>query len=151
MEESRSELSKILKYQRRRFDGGSEMELIQAMEAGQVLALKTIGPLTTESTKVMDIVEDTPDLAPPPAVPEQKASGKLREIGYALLLGPVEILVGLVGLFTCTVAIGMFTHFKNQSLVTKSQTVLKDCLKTLVKGCKDTVLAPAKVTRLALA
>ncbi len=137
-----SHSAKVLKFRKRLYDGGSEIALIQAIEAGRHVASQLKKPtMTPEEPKVEE--------KPAPAA-ESKEPGKGRQITDTLLMGPLELVVALVGILTAGIAIATFTHFKNEALLQQSRNILRDCGQMLMKGLKDTLHTPGKVMKLAM-
>lgn len=164
----------ILKYNKRRFDGGSEIEQIRQIEYKQTVAQldKLYGQQNEQQanlrTNTLSNSAAAPNLAPalPPAqplvepvtelneLPAPKSESKLDKRSQKLLevwiLGPMELCVGVVGMLTSLLAIFTFTRMQNEALVKQSKGVFKDCLKTFNKGLLDTVTAPVKALKVAV-
>lgn len=172
MEQNTQKSSMILKYAKRRYDGGPEIELIRSIERKQVIAYLNkihnqesapvqaeIQQETAESlAPVIDKIE--PQAVEPQAeVPvESVAAGKeavkaarKSKVLHALVLGPVEICIGLVGLMTAALAIFTFRKVNNPQLLKQGQTLLADCGQTLQKGIWDTFTTPVRVLKAAVA
>lgn len=117
----------VLQYSKRRYDGGSEIELIKLIEARQ--AMKTARELDKQ------------------AKPKSISRGK--RVLEAILIGPMEIAIGMVGMMTTTLAIATFAHQQKSNLVEQSKAVFKECAYTLWKGLWHTLIAPARAVKLA--
>jgi hypothetical protein len=119
----------VLQYQQRRYDGGSEIELIRYIEEKQALKLK--------ETEVVI----------PQVVPQVSKKTKMMEV---LLMGPMEIAVGTVGVLTTLIAVFAFTQQKNWPMVEQSRMVQKECVKTFWQGCVNTLCSPWKALKLTI-
>jgi hypothetical protein len=116
----------ILHYEKRRYDGGVEIELIKYLEAERTVKLQEV---------------------------QQKLkhdSSRSRRAWEALLIGPIELCVGAVGMMTTLFAIFAFTQLKNKDMVKQSKTVLKECLHTFIHGIAHSVLGPGRALKAAM-
>jgi hypothetical protein len=154
MEQRKQKTAMILKYAKRRYDGGPEVETIRTIERQQTL--EQLNRLQNQQRvlepaelKVEPAAVNTP--APVAAEPVSPAEAKRNKLLAAAALGPMEICVGTVGIMTATLAIITFRRLKNEELLNQSKTVLVDCLKTLRKGFIDTITTPVRVSKAALA
>lgn len=127
--QARKEAQLTLKYDKRRYDGGNEIELIRLIEAKQAL----------QEAKRLEKQE-----AP-------KVVNRKKTIWEAALLGPMEIAIGLVGILTSGLAIATFKQQGKLPLVEQSQLVMKDCVYTLVKGMWHLITTPVQMARAAWA
>lgn len=155
----------IFQYDKRRYDGGSEIELIRQVEDNQqprrvVVAFALPAGEAAQVGKNGVVHAQCPDIAMPfGLLPVQakplktakiKAHGtsrlskKLRAFGEALLIGPMEIVVGLLGIATTTLALSLFVKVYNQPMALQCKQVMKDCTKTLLQGIGHTVTAPGR-------
>jgi hypothetical protein len=122
----------VLQYKKRRYDGGSEIELIKYLEAKRSL----------------NIAEAKPVEAPQPQVQvPQKRSKKIVE---ALILGPMELAIGVVGMMTTTLAIVTFKQQQKPELAKQSQVVFKECWQTFVQGIVHSAVGPWKAVKVAV-
>lgn len=155
MEQGQEKSTIVLKYGKRRYDGGNEIELIRTIERQK--ALKQLNYLQKEHLNEVqqDLNQkaaegqDNPIQKPAHA---QHATPKTKKnrILEALLIGPMKICVGLVGILTSALAIVTFGQMKNEAMVEQSRTVLKDCFKTLKKGFFDCAAAPVRACKAAI-
>ncbi|MBY0404320.1 MAG: hypothetical protein K2X66_10515 [Cyanobacteria bacterium] len=119
----------VLQYQQRRYDGGSEIELIRYIEEKQALKLQET------------------DVIVPQVVLQVSKKTKMMEV---LLMGPMEIAVGTVGVLTTLIAVFAFTQQKNWPMVEQSRMVQKECVKTFWQGCVNTLSSPWKALKLTI-
>lgn len=156
MEQREHKSGLVLKYGKRRFDGGTEIELIRSIEKQK--ALKQLNELqkqhlnevqTELATKQPKQEAEAPtEQAVPEAVAETPPDVK-RRVQEALLLGPLAVCIGSVGVLTAMLAIAAFRQMKNDAMLQQSRLVLKDCWKTLRKGLADSITTPVRVYRAA--
>lgn len=125
--DSANQEARVLYTQRRRFDGGNEIDLDRYLETRETLRITT----TEELSRA------------------KKPATKKEKILVALIQGPMELSVGIVGILTTLLAYIAFTCSKNRSLLDQSQTVFTDCLQMLWKGLGHTVIGPTKALKLA--
>lgn len=157
MEQRQQKAVTILKYGKRRFDGGNEAELIRTIERQQEVeqfnrlyypehagsagmsfsAPLSISPLT---------VQQTPEMSQPAPQPATRFS----RFGEIALRGPLQICIGLVGLLTTGLAIVTFHRAQNHMMVAQSRAVFQDCLRTLQQGLWDTLMTPVRLVRAAM-
>ena len=126
----------ILRYDKRRYDGGVEIELIEYLEEQRALQLAEAKAQQAEEATV-------PVVEPQPHSRSQKIWG-------ALLVGPMEMAVGAVGILTTTLAIFTFIQVKNTELADQSKAVFKECLKTFFQGIGHSLVAPGKALKIAM-
>jgi len=157
MDENKTKKSTIvLKFKKRRYDGGTEIELIQNIErqkAAQFADLKK-----KQAEELMHKIEATSDqpgrlmtesvhgAAEPvvqPATPEVPRS-KARRVMEAFALGPLEMLVGSLGIVTAGFAILTFRYMNNKTLEAQSTAVLEDCWKAIGRGLAHALTAPGR-------
>lgn len=123
----------VLRFNKRRYDGGSEIKLIQYLEEKQRLHL-------TDSTK-----------APIKPIPCKKsASPRMKRCLSALMMGPMEIAVGAVGILTAILAISTFRTSGNHQMLEQSHAIFKDCLKALLQGFGTSFVGMGKAMKIAL-
>ncbi len=163
--------SMVLKFDKRRYDGGSEIELIQYIENcyekkptdTQSLVSSAMRPIPYPATVSKEPKESGTNgvtIAPETlsSSVQQMGSdlrtntkqGRGKQVLETLLLGPMEIAVGSVGILTSGLAIMTFSQVKNSNMVTQSKAVLKECTRTLLKGITDTLWAPIKAAKITL-
>lgn len=156
MEQREQKSGLVLKYGKRRFDGGNEIELIRSIEKQK--ALKQLQDLEKQKLNEiqMDIGVQKPDAE---AKSEEKPLSSLIEakplirnrFWEVLLLGPLAICIGTVGMLTASVAILVFRHMNNEAMLEQSRQVLQDCCKTLKKGLLDSLTTPARLYKVCVA
>lgn len=162
--------SKVLKFPKRRYDGGTEIALIEAIEKKKkatseasrfseikAMEMKTLQEQNkkawakTASRTEHKISEDKSEGVNKQSVPvtatqsepiAQVKATKKQKIFQALIMGPLELCVGMVGVITSLLAIMTFKYFNNEPMETQSKQVLEDCFKTINKGILDTVSMP---------
>lgn len=155
-----------LKYDKRRYDGGTEISLIQYIEAkrlaaekakmaraynasGNTAAAAQPGAATAQTAQTVGAqpgvtpVQNpmTSGLGNPATTPAGKVS-KARGLGHILLVGPLELTVSFAGILTSVLALAAFSFYKNEPLRQQSHMILKESLKMIKKGVKDCALAP---------
>lgn len=130
--QTKKEAQLMLQYTKRRYDGGSEIELIKLIEAKQAL----------HAAKTKNVEKEKHE--------QPKTVTRSRRIWESLLLGPMEVAIGLVGLLTTALAIVTFKQQGKTKLVEQSKTVFKDCAYTLCKGLWHLAISPLQVARQAL-
>ena len=155
----------VLKFKKRRFDGGSEVALIKAFERQEARAQQSRLLIRTEPLSIspLSIPKDggfaenrskEPCEGPCESEitevikPEKEPVLSKNPYIEALCLGPLELCVGLLGIMTATLGIVTFGHLKNQDLAQQSRDVLQDCFKTIGKGMADTLAGPGKAVNL---
>ncbi len=154
MEERTQKSSLVLKYGKRRYDGGSEIELIRTIERRQAAAklnqLQHQHMLEVqahiEPNRQADLspgVVEGPAPVAQPVIPANSSD----KVWQAWILGPMELSVGVVGMMTALLAIFTFRRLNNQALVKQSHGVFNDCLKTFGKGLLDTFTTPVRVLK----
>lgn len=149
--------SVVLKYGKRRYDGGNEIELIKAIERQKAtqqlndLQKEHLVEIQQDIAQKQQVGHDNPivkepvqakALAPEPASPTKK-----KRALDALILGPLELCIGSVGMLTASLAILTFKQANNQVLVDQSKAVLKDCCMTFRKGLVDCATTPYRVLK----
>lgn len=164
MEEQRKQqASLILKYAKRRFDGGSEVEIIRNIERQHVLTQMNrmyrpseLHMETAEATSVAGkgaaavCDQAAPDASGHAVTPDVAELGPERpRFLQALILGPMGLCIGTVGILTAALAIFTFKRLNNEALLRQSQVLWRDCLSTLRKGVVDTVTTPWRVLQVA--
>lgn len=153
MEQRQQKSALVLKYAKRRFDGGNEAELIRAIETANMNKLynpqgNVMSPVSHGFTAPLNLTPH-PAAAAQPAVKPAQATRQSR-ILEALIRGPLQICIGVVGMLTASLAIVTFKRARNQHLVQQSWVVFHDCRKTLVKGFTDCLTTPARVLQAGL-
>ncbi|MBX2861846.1 MAG: hypothetical protein KTR14_11480 [Vampirovibrio sp.] len=130
----------VLKYDKRRYDGGSEVELIEYLEAQNAVA-----QLNNPELRQYELKELQQQAAAASA-----AKSRWQKIAEALAIGPMELAVGTVGIFTSLLAIATFRWFNNHTMADQSKQVLRDCWKTLGQGCIHLATGPVKAIKILL-
>lgn len=156
MEKRQEKSALVLKYGKRRYDGGNEIELIRAIERQK--AMKQLNDLQKEHLVEVqaDIAKQTEAATPiqqdsASASPLQTASSTSdppiinKKLMEAFLLGPMELCIGSVGMLTATLGVIAFKHMQNEQLLAQSQVVFNDCWKTFKKGLLDSLTTPVRV------
>jgi hypothetical protein len=157
MEQREQKSGLVLKYGKRRFDGGNEIELIRSIEKQK--ALKQLHELQKQHLNEVQMelaarqsgqeAETVPKEETPPQAVSATPPDVKRRVWEALLLGPLAICIGSVGIMTAMLAIAAFTQMKNEAMLLQSRQVLKDCWKTLRKGLTDLLSTPVRVYKAA--
>jgi hypothetical protein len=153
MEQRQQKSALVLKYAKRRFDGGNEAELIRAIETANMNKLynpqgSAMNPISQGFTAPLNLTPHPAAVAPTAAQPA-KATRQSRML-EALLRGPLQVCIGVVGMLTASLAIVTFKRANNQHLLQQSWVVFHDCRKTLVKGFTDCLTTPARVLQAGL-
>lgn len=151
MEQRKQTSPLVLKYGKRRFDGGTEVELIRTIERQKtMLELRRLQEQHLEEVKT-DLAKPSAqaNLTPPAAEPAKEPAPVARKnrVLEAWILGPMELCVGAVGLLTATLAVITFRQLNNEPLLKQSQGVFNDCLGTFRKGIIDTLTTPIRVLK----
>ncbi len=177
----------VMTFKKRRYDGGTEIQLIQAIERknqqqfaevkarqlrveleeqmntnhGGTTAMQGLQGIegmphgyrsvNRKAPRTEDTNEPTIKAASTDGNQLPSNSTKSRRIFHAMVMGPLEIIVGCVGVVTSILAMLTFVYFKNTTLLQQSKSVFNDCIHTLKKGCVDTMFSPARVIRAAVA
>ncbi len=178
--DNRKKQSIVMTFKKRRYDGGTEIQLIEAIERKnkQQFAEVKARQLRVELEQQMNTnhggttaMQDMPhgyrsvnrkaprtEDANQPSVKAASTDGnqlppnstKSRRVFHAMVMGPLEIIVGCVGVITSILAMLTFVYFKNKTLLQQSKSVFNDCIHTLKKGFVDTMFSPARVIRAAV-
>lgn len=161
--------SMVLKFEKRRYDGGSEIELIQYIENcnrynaaqgnNQQVMSQPMNPQMMQEPMVHSVPQqqqvqgqgESRSLAGTVQQfgANEKAS-RSRQVLETLALGPMEIAVGSVGILTSGLAIVTFSQMNNPEMAEQSKAVLKECTSTLLKGFVDTLWSPVKALKVAV-
>jgi hypothetical protein len=153
MEQRQQKSTLVLKYAKRRFDGGNEAELIRVIERQQDIAQLNKLYQNPESTDGLNFNFPSPfNLAPQPVAPQQEAPKKAvhpvrSKVWETILRGPLHICIGVVGVLTASLAIVTFRRQGNDLMVEQSRMVFNECVKSLRKGCWDTLTTPVRVVK----
>jgi hypothetical protein len=154
MEQHQQKAALVLKYAKRRFDGGNEAELIRVIERQQDIDQLNKLFQHPESANGMSFGFTAPlnAAATAPEVQQQDAQQKAHRTRYSklgdiLVRGPLQICIGLVGILTAGLAIVTFRRQGNTLMLQQSQLVFGECVKSLHKGCWDTLTSPVKVLK----
>jgi hypothetical protein len=143
----------VLQYDKRRFDGGPEIEQIRLIEQQQELLRQqqyaaTLGGYATPPG-LPNVATARPPIAPPEA-PAQEAvapivdstDARTRRVQDILLTGPLSICVGFVGIFTSALALLVAARMRNPALQAQGKTVMSECTRSVRKGFIDTATIP---------
>ncbi|MBK8189404.1 MAG: hypothetical protein IPK79_03045 [Vampirovibrionales bacterium] len=135
-----------LQFDRRRYDGGSEIELIAFIERQQAQAGRLMGEPMASLTRPTPQPRQSAEAERSQTVCKSPAHSRrtVVRLTEALIAGPVAVVVGLVGILTSILAIGIFANGGNAALAAQSRDVLRECALTLAKGVGDTFLAPVR-------
>lgn len=154
MEQRQQKSALVLKYAKRRFDGGNEVDLIRAIERQQdVSQLNKVYQHGTNETvnpgfsAPMNLSLVTPVAVNKTEVAQKPVSNQNRKVWETVIKGPLQICIGLVGILTAGLAIWTFRRFNNQPMLEQSKVVFADCVKTLGKGLLDTAVSPVRVLK----
>ncbi len=139
----------VLKFDKRRYDGGSEMELIQYIESGQ-LASSVAMTAPSAPAPVSGASAATATVPAKGGSVSKKPKARSKQVLEVLVLGPMELAVGSVGILTSGLAVVTFAKMNNPEMEAQSKVVLRECVKTLIKGVIDTVFAPIKAIKVAV-
>lgn len=147
MEKRQQQTAMILKYAKRRFDGGQEVDLIRAIERqnhtdqlsrmyGQPEGAATVNSGVTVPLAPADAVqlENMPAAGPKPS-----------RVWEAVIMGPLQIAIGAVGMLTACLAIVTFRRAQNEVMLQQGKLIFKDCAQTFRKGLWDTLTTPVRV------
>ena len=147
MEKRQQKTALVLKYAKRRFDGGQEADLIRAIER-------------QNQTEQLHKMYGTPQasmglsMPVPPAHAVKLDNSELKPVSQAnsrfwetLMMGPLQVAIGCVGILTAGLAIFTFHRANNEEMLQQSKQVFSDCLKTLKKGLWDTLTTPIRVLK----
>ncbi|HEY9686663.1 MAG TPA: hypothetical protein V6C52_06785 [Coleofasciculaceae cyanobacterium] len=154
MEQHKQKSSIILKYAKRRYDGGPEIDTIRSIERQQVVSYLNKLHKEAREQEEAKAAELAPTVEPQVETPvsgQPSASTRKSRVLHALVVGPVQVCIGLVGLMTAGLAIFTFRKVNNEQMVKQSQTLLNDCLGTFRKGLVDTLTTPIRVLKAAIA
>jgi hypothetical protein len=158
MEKRQQKNTVVLKYDKRRYDGGSEIEVIRSIERknrNEQLAQSyhASGLTPTEMSPGRHALETSGDLpvdaSQPNLVRHDAASSRIvtTSVMETILMGPLEVTVGIVGMLTAGLAVATFRQAGNTEMVAQSQQVMRDCYKTFLKGLWDCLTTPVRVFR----
>jgi len=143
----------VLQYDKRRYDGGPEVEQIRLIEQQQELLRQqqyaaTLGGYATPPTVASAANALRPPVAPTeaplqavePAICNEEV--RTRRVQDILLTGPLSICVGFVGIFTSALALLVAARMKNPALQAQGRTVMSECTRSVRKGFIDTATIP---------
>jgi hypothetical protein len=174
MEKQQNQAGMVLQYDRRRYDGGPEIEQIRLIETQQAMlqqaalraqemgqwhaaipaVLPDGSPVVTAPGGMPNVEAAPPMMTPAPAAvstpagvqaPVKAPSSRGRKIQEAILLGPFSLCVGAVGILTALLALAVAQRMRNPALLEQGRTVLRECGRTVRKGLLDTVNIPARL------
>lgn len=144
----------------RRYDGGTEIELIQQIEAQQQRSQrqperptkkghnshKNHARKSKRPAKQQPLPVSNPVGREIPLTNRQSAP-RWKHAVDTLLIGPLQIAIGAVGLLTSGLAMATFHKNKDEALVHQSKQVMKDCIKTFGTGFWFTAIAPIRFVK----
>lgn len=144
-----------LRFEKRRFDGGVELELIEQIEQQQARQLAQAGLITHDGAglssrpqpqyRAQAIRPAQGNYASPQSQPRTKAS----MLWETIIVGPLQIAVGLVGMLTSVLALATFLKNKNEAMAQQSKQIMRDCSLTFVRGFLHMALMPVRLVKLA--
>jgi len=141
----------ILKYAKRRFDGGPEVDLIRSIErqnqTDQLGRMYNGGGVSHPEAGPMQAAGTIP-VNPAPQTAQMDAQAnqvQFSPVAEAVLMGPLQISVGAVGMLTAALAVVTFHQAKNEVMVQQAKQVFSDCLQTFKKGVWDLFCTPVRV------
>lgn len=152
MEQRQQKPALILKYAKRRFDGGSEIELIRSIEVAQMNKLfnNPHGNTPNSFSAPLALAQNpmaTQPQQPQPAPVKRTRKSRMLE---AAIRGPLQLCIGVVGMLTAGLAIVTFRRADNEAMLKQSWQVFHDCRKTLQKGVLDCLNTPVRVIQAGL-
>ncbi len=143
----------------RRFDGGTEIDLIAQIEAKQKNQQHN-QPRSATPRGVGKANHTTRPQAHAKAqslqgrametnagIPLEGRASKPNRIKHAvdtLMVGPLQIAVGIVGMLTSGLAMASFRKAGDEALQAQSKSIFKDCSLTLLIGLYYTVVSPLR-------
>ena len=128
----------VLKYVKRRYDGGGEADLIRSIERqnqNEQLNRMYNGTPVQHAASVptpQEVVAPVEDL-------------KFSPVTEAILMGPLQVAVGSVGMLTAALAVLTFHQAKNEVMVQQAKQIFNDCMGTFYKGIRDTLAMPVRI------
>lgn len=169
MHQRRTDLNElILDCNNRRFDGGTEIELIAQIEAQQAHHQQRPQPhhgrssSAAHATAVKGAAQHKARATRPehsnlrhssliPAAETgrvipltNRQAPRWKYAVDALLVGPLQVAVGFVGILTSILAMATFKKNQDEAMAAQSKQVFKDCSHTLLLGVLYTVLSPIR-------
>ena len=153
MEQHQQKSAIILKYAKRRFDGGNECDLIRSIERQQDVeqlnrAYGASGAFSNANTGFVAPLNLAPQAAPAPAQPaEPTKRDKRTQVLEAVVRGPLQVCIGVVGMLTAGLAIVTFRRTNNEAMLQQSNLVFADCLKAFRKGVWESFTTPVRVLK----
>jgi hypothetical protein len=150
----------ILQYEKRRYDGGPEIELIRQIEERHLLAdmqAQMLATMAHDRHSSTTPVAEEPVAAVVQAVAHQQVpvspvvkASRQRRVLEALLIGPMEIFVGILGICTTLLALATFSRSNNVAMQHESKVVLGECVQTLGQGVLHLFTSPVRVLTAAI-
>lgn len=143
-----------LRFEKRRFDGGTEVDLIQQIEEQQARQLAQAGLVSNEraaamvsrprAQRVVQRIQPAYQAAP------VKPRNKVTAAWEAIIVGPLEIAVGAVGVLTSILALATFFKSKNEVMAQQSKLIMRDCSITFVRGFLNSAMTPVRLVKIAM-
>jgi len=136
----------VLKYVKRRYDGGGEADLIRSIERqtqNEQLNRMYQGAPVQQAASAASVPVAQGASIDPEAI--QAEDLKLSPVTEAILMGPLQLSVGSVGMLTAALAILTFRQAKNDVMVQQAKQVFNDCMITFNKGLRDTLAMPIRL------
>jgi hypothetical protein len=151
-----------LSVKKRRFDGGIEKDLIAYIESqqddGAMAKANNAFTVSDEAEATYNdlagpvrstLTETQTALDPPAAEPPKDAAAETRyQMVQALCRGPVEIVVGLLGLVTSVTATAIFGWLKQDTLKDEAQMLRRLSFKTMLVGARHSLYGPLTVPQI---
>lgn len=142
----------------RRFDGGTEINLIAQIEArqeqGELPKTAKRNPVAKAGrasvprgvTPQSDNARNTTLQEAVTAIPLQNRTqpNRVKMAMDTLLVGPLQIAVGAVGILTSGLAMASFCKSGDESLQQQSRAIFRDCSLTLLIGMFYTLVSPLR-------
>jgi hypothetical protein len=114
----------ILEYSQRRYDGGSEIDLIATIEARQEEVMSQWLELKSRHRRPLN---------------------RWQMLVNTLLMGPFELFVGSLGML-CGLFAGLaFKHFKHPALSQSANALFRECSGVFASGLRNTLLTPIRL------
>lgn len=150
MEQRQQKPALVLKYAKRRFDGGSEIDLIRSIEVAQMNKLYNNQPIGVSHNFSAPLNLTAAPVSAPQAQTQTAPRTRQSRMVEAALRGPLQICIGVVGMLTASLAIITFKQAKNQPMQDQSWALFQDCRKGFQKGLIDCFTTPARVVQAGL-
>ena len=144
-----------LRFEKRRFDGGVELELIEQIEQQQARQMAQAGLMSHDNVSSRPQPQYRGQSIHPASVQQGhqdvKPRSKANAAWEAIIVGPLQIAVGAVGILTSILAMATFLKSKNEMMAQQSKQIMRDCGATFVRGFLHTALIPVRLVKIAFA